>query len=302
MRKLREMCLDFVATHVWLVDSFEGFPSSIAEELWTACFNLLDLSVLSGELLKVIELFVESYPSEFLPEAKLNFLDVINDFEDPLVIALRNVVKLDLSGCQLGDSHHLLRAVGLECKKLEFLNLTNNRLSNRGLRSLFGIKQSSDCRLRRLVISSNLGITFDGLRKYVFPCRTLRSITMSVPGDSKIVNEMESAQFHVVNTLDVDTVICEGWAAKLIDLWDLTSVQFERNKKAKDERARKFYFGQRKNLQRGRPDVDEELDERKLTFIYRQTDPTIRPPPAKKAKLIDVLSDEDFESIVEMYQ
>ena len=82
----------------------------------------------------VLTLFVNAYGSEFLSSARLRRLDVVNNYEDELSVLLTHVTALDLTGCLLGDFHDLVYHIGRGLKSLEFLNLSHNNLTNRGLR------------------------------------------------------------------------------------------------------------------------------------------------------------------------
>ena len=69
-----------------------------------------------------------------LSRARLNRLEVVNNYEVELGILLTHVTALDLTGCLLGDCHDLVYHIGQKLKALEFLNLSQNDLTNKGLR------------------------------------------------------------------------------------------------------------------------------------------------------------------------
>ena len=57
----------------------------------------------------LFQIFTEAYPDLILTECKISCLLMVNNYENELNVLFANVVKLDLSGLRLGDSHDLIR-------------------------------------------------------------------------------------------------------------------------------------------------------------------------------------------------
>ena len=168
---LQDICMTFVATHAEYIDSLEGFPLQMGEQLWKKICSLGTLNWPSCSTQQILDKFSSAYPGEFLPSCKISNLVMINNFEEELKILFRKAVKrLDLSNAGLDDDHDLIAAIS-GFKQLSHLTLAKNRLSSKTLRIMFGIpemmkKTTMPC-LEYLDLSFNEKVTPNGIARYV---------------------------------------------------------------------------------------------------------------------------------------
>jgi len=252
----------FVCSNITLVDSFEGFPSEIAKEIFEKC-NKIKFRDLSNyiEQSKIIELFADAYPDEFLTSCKLsNSLNIINELDKQMPHLLIGLRALDLSGCSLGDSHDILPLLK-SCKKLTTLSLADNNLTYKGLRAVFGIKSSENMELEYLDVCRNWSMSHIGISFYVVPIPSVQNILVSVNSRHVLEwkNNLKSSNFSFQITSESPKEISnEGWAACLVEQWQsfgkpkINSYSKETNATSYDRlekrhRAQTFYSGKVKN-------------------------------------------------------
>ena len=158
-----------------------------------------------------------------------NSLSLINNYEAELRLLLTHVTDLDLSGCGLGDFHDLVYYVGKEMRSLLNLSLAENGLTNRGLRSLFGVDGDGCSNVTALNVRSNLGITPEGLKKYVLLSKTkaLQQVSVSIQRDDfqlwlRSVVSKGCGWKLGRNRIEEETpIFSQGWATDLINDWIL---------------------------------------------------------------------------------
>jgi len=189
--------------------------------------------VTQDEMPAILAVFADAYETEFLESLRLrDNLLMINEHEESLLPLIRFATKIDLQGCLLGDTHDLLRAIGKECNRLEILNLTRNQLTNRGLRTLFGMDQESGCPVRTLVLADNPGINAKGLQRYALNSEHLKAVTISVSKNSlaETVDAMKANRFYSAAAEARAAAFYEpfensGWAAPLLKNWEMAAKQ-----------------------------------------------------------------------------
>ena len=187
---LRSIALEFIAKNIISVDSLEGFPSEIGLEIFNKCVDdkFTDFSNWA-EQSRIISLFVEAYPDEFLNSCKFTIPKIISELDYQIPFLIRYVHKLDISGCSLGDEHDILPLLKT-CKRLKSLSLANNMLTYKGLRAVFGVKTHENMKLIYLDISNNYSISYLGLIRYVSSLKSVQQILVSVKrSDLKEWNE-----------------------------------------------------------------------------------------------------------------
>ena len=132
---LLKITITFVSDNLHLVESLVGFPELVGELLFEAASSRNKFKEI-----KSMNLFSEAYGTCVLSEVRIGsqtFLDkILGSFH-----GLHLLVKLDLSGCQIGDNHEMLKVIGQEftryvcgvvrscfLEKIYFrpLNVTNN--------------------------------------------------------------------------------------------------------------------------------------------------------------------------------
>ena len=137
---LKEICLSLVSRFAECIDSLEGFPISMGEELWKQCVKQDQRMMKSCQSTQIIiGLFEDAYREEMLQSCRLNQISVINNYEQELLILLRHCRKIDLTGAKLDDKDDIIATLPTACPYLTHLNLSQNNFSAVVLRIIFGL-------------------------------------------------------------------------------------------------------------------------------------------------------------------
>ena len=222
LETLRSMSMTYVCENISLVDSFEGFPSEIAKEIFEKCLNIKFKDFTNNdEQSKIIDLFTEAYPDEFLTSCRMiNSLITINEIDEQIPFLIKGLRSLDLSGCNLGDSHDVLPLLKT-CRELKILSLADNDLTYKGLRAVFGINRKETIKLQCLDVSRNFSISHIGITSYVANIPSVQDIIVSAHPSklSEWKSNLASSNFTIQKTIDNPEISNEGWAADLIEKW-----------------------------------------------------------------------------------
>merc|ERR1712059_175753 len=97
--------------------------------------------------------YSEAYPASFLPRCRVSSLLLVNNYELCFPSLLSNTRQLDLTGCQLDDSHDLLGQL-VRLTALELISLASNYLTDKGLARLL-LPMAAGAKVRYLDISDN---------------------------------------------------------------------------------------------------------------------------------------------------
>ncbi|HIF15347.1 MAG TPA: hypothetical protein EYQ86_08560 [Bacteroidetes bacterium] len=166
-----------------------------------------------------------------MPQCKLpNCLAMLNNYEEEFKAIFRQIKRLDLTGCQLGDEHELLPYLGTSCPHLESLVLAANCLSSKGLRLSFGVPTSGNFRFPSLLsldLRQNPSITIGGVKRYVIEVmkdKVLHVLHVSAVSYSQIPEQgkcfQPSFQRVVVDCLVPEQLIeNKGWACPMVEGW-----------------------------------------------------------------------------------
>ena len=101
---LFRICLDYVAKNISLVESLDGFPDIVGEEL----FRKVQEEGGFGSDPKNLKLFCEAYGIQVLSKLSLSASHLLtNNYLEHLQLFVC-LTELDVSHCRLGDSHDLL--------------------------------------------------------------------------------------------------------------------------------------------------------------------------------------------------
>ncbi|XP_070562487.1 leucine-rich repeat-containing protein 42-like [Ptychodera flava] len=224
--------MDFVASHIHLVESLRDFPSLIGKQLF-------DLTRKHGMFfdddrqIKAAQLFCNAYKEEVLCELNLHgsYLAVNQCLH--VLLEFHHLVKLDVSDCDLGDDHqYLLHIGGMPC--LECLKLRENHLSDIGIQKLttklrvFGTGPS---KLKYLDLSGNPKLT-DRCVIYLFIFKMLDFLDLSASkltcegGISKLERNTTLRRVKIQNRIadEVKVETC-GWAEALMAEWIMMYTQ-----------------------------------------------------------------------------
>ena len=135
---LRECCLRLVALNMTYVESWVGFPDTMTQEILSqALATDAFRTVPKNDLAPFMETLQEGHPDSVMPTCQIwDDLLFINEYELLLGSMLRHTTELDLSNCHLGNDHDFLVRNVSEIRPLKKLNLSNNDLTDAGVRNI----------------------------------------------------------------------------------------------------------------------------------------------------------------------
>ena len=101
---LYQLCLEFVARNIELVESLKGFPAIVGQQLFEKvhkCGGFIDSKMHS------LRLFFEAYGELVLKNLSLSAKHVLANEKLPDLLPVSCLRDLDLSHCRLGSDHEL---------------------------------------------------------------------------------------------------------------------------------------------------------------------------------------------------
>ena len=311
LKTLKEICLSLVSRFAECIESLEGFPIIMGEELWRQCVKQDERMMKSCQSTQtIVELFEDAYGEEMLQSCRLNQILVINNYEQELLILLRHCRKIDFTGAKLCDNDDIIVALPIACPHLTHLNLSQNNFSSVVLRILFGLPlDPPKChRLEYFDISKNLSVSTKGLIRYVLnrPLPNLKVVKSNVSNE-ELTNLHGWQRDEMSKQLETVT---SGIATDLLMKWSRRFVNKGKNTEVavggvSSSGVSKFYGPNEEHLRRRPRDANpkEEFNE---VYLVRKCD-TINPPPPKKPRLIlkrqdqKNINDLDEDSILQLY-
>ncbi|XP_027212173.2 leucine-rich repeat-containing protein 42 [Penaeus vannamei] len=132
-KTLFEICLDYVAGKIIMVESLEGFPEVVSEQIFDKCLDLGSFSQNDVASEHAIALFVDAYGSDFMNSFKCENRRIMSEYGECLAVLCLSVTHLDLRGCALGNNSDFLK-VFVQMDHLRVLNIAQNELSDEGFR------------------------------------------------------------------------------------------------------------------------------------------------------------------------
>jgi len=213
---LYTQCLALLARFAHCFESLVDFPPDFGEEI----FNLAVKSSLTTDCVETctaLKTFGTAYPNLFLPSCSLtDSLVLLNNYELSLPGLFSSTTSLELSNCQLDDSHEFLGQLPTACSNLTNLNLSSNQLTDVGL--------------RRLLLPSTLALqVFDWSGNKLEARSLARFVNVSTLTDlflseSDLISKphLETAlkkSFRRVACPRVEKIRTVGWASELLDAW-----------------------------------------------------------------------------------
>ena len=301
---LRESCLRLVAFNICLVDSWINFPDDIAKEILAKAIQLEAFENSSlNDLVPLINAFQDAYPKLIMTTCKITDLILINEYDNLLDSMLVNILELDLSGCQLGDNHDLLRTIS-KLQYLKKLNLSNNCLSDTGIRTLAegALMTKSWKNLFYMDLSQN-----QVSPKALLRCHKISSlmvVIVSIPTTKKnefsqeVLNKFEPSIPHVPLPFSSTS----GWAVEIFELMNQKLKKIESFKSRREKPS--FYSHAPKSplvlLKRPEDDI--------ILVCYNRVLPTSASTGCKKRKLNNscaipiAINDENDDDILSMYK
>lgn len=280
---LFHICLDYVAKNISLVESLDGFPDIVGEEL----FKKVQEDGGFGSDPKNMKLFCEAYGILVLSKLCLSASHILtSNYLEHLQLFVC-LTELDVSYCRLGDSHELLSYIA-HLHGLTKLSLKENCLSDTGIRKLTipqRLLKGGLGNLSILDLSLNPSITDDSI-KHIIKLDSLTALNLSgtkVTFGSGVPQLMNHTNLCLA--LDVDHfksgqtfTVTEGWAVCVINQWrekTKTCTKESKTNAEVEKKSVKFYKSSRSGLMQKAADKNKTISEL----------PTIMLSSAKSIKL-----------------
>lgn len=300
-KSLFSLVLGFISDNVDHIDSLIGFPEQIAEKLFSAAEARQKFTE-PGAGLRALQKFTEAYGSLVLCSLCLRnrYLVVAEKLEE--IKSFRELTRLDLSCCWLGDEHELLEHLTNEAlSSVTQLHLKDNCLSDAGIRKMTApvrvLKRGLE-NLTLLDLSCNPEITDAGIG-YLFSFRKLNCLDISGTGlkDIKAVKDKLRTHIGLVHSkvplkeFDHSNCKTEGWADQIVLQWERVSVEAVRQRKDPEPRKAAQYFYQKRALteaSRKCPLAETHMNSSGKLQFYREKAPDCHEPllsqESKKSK------------------
>ena len=109
---LAECCVAFVSAHLDFLESLQDFPEEMGSRIWKRALS-------DGNCERNLGVFADAYPNAFLPDCRISSLVLLDDRVELWPALLAHVRSLDLSDCQMGDSHELVGELYREVHVIE---------------------------------------------------------------------------------------------------------------------------------------------------------------------------------------
>lgn len=214
--KLYDQCMEILSNYTHCFESLVDFPEDFGKEIFEAASS--KLSIDNQNTKKSLEIFSEAYPNSFLTQCKLSNMLMINNYELCLPVILTSIVKLDLTNCHLDDEHDLLGQL-INLTRLEVLSLSENLLTDKGLRRIL-LPVIGGKNLPRLVY---LDLSYNKLDKKVLSRIRLTNLTTVVFGETDfIADEVEAVLkncFRLRKCPRFEKIETIGFGRQLLDIW-----------------------------------------------------------------------------------
>jgi hypothetical protein len=209
--------------------------------------------------------------------------------------SFRELTRLDLSCCKLGDEHELLEHLTNEAlSSVTQLHLKDNCLSDAGVRKMTApvrvMKRGLE-NLTLLDLSCNPEITDAGIG-YLFSFRKLNCLDISGTGLKDIKAVKHKLQTHIglvhskVPLKEFDHTNCktEGWADQIVLQWDRVIMESMKPRRSMDIRKTTQYFYETRALMeasRKCPLADTHMNSSGKLQFYREKAPDRHGPLLK---------------------
>ncbi|KAL6038823.1 hypothetical protein STEG23_026993, partial [Scotinomys teguina] len=299
-KSLFSLVLGFISDNVDHIDSLIGFPEQIAEKLFSAAEARQKFAE-PGAGLRALQKFTEAYGSLVLCSLCLRnrYLVIAEKLEE--IKSFRELTRLDLSCCKLGDEHELLEHLTNEAlSSVTQLHLKDNCLSDAAFEN-DSTSKSDERGLENLMLldlSCNPEITDAGIG-YLFSFRKLNCLDISGTGLKDIKAVKDKLQTHIglvhskvpLKEFDHSNCKTEGWADQIVLQWERVSVEAMRQRKDTEPRKAAQYFYQKRALSeasRKCPLADTHMNSSGKLQFYREKAPDCHGPllsqESKKSK------------------
>ena len=230
---LFQICKNFVAQNLHLLESLHDFPETIGHELFQEALQVNTFHKNSDYL----KIFCEAYENLVLKDLCLREATTLINKYMNYFQCFNNLTMLDLSHCRLGNKHEYLTFIG-KMKSLEYLYLKDNCLTDTGLAAWslpHRMLQTGPELLKVLDLSCNpdlTGFCLKSLSKFTH----LKSLNLSgtgvslTPGIERFKKLMNFSLVSYIKEFSMEvSTVTSGWAASFIS--ELSSKLNERMKK-----------------------------------------------------------------------
>lgn len=303
-QSLYKLCLNFVAANIGAVESFTGFPSSIAKTIFERAIALGKLDANTRETKAVLEALAREYSTDFSFSLECHSLIFLSEFQETLEALMLPIEELDLSGCQLGfHSSSSLLANLHRLEKLRVLSLRDNHLSDEAFRKLIlplkvlGRGWSS---LTQLDVSDNevSPRALKGLLRMPKLAQIRFTLKSGLRGDvlETVSSDLKGRGFEPTPEGAFKGVANVGWGAqRLLERWQKKVEEFLREKKDKRNGKLKFY-GSRKTLFLPERSSTAKVFLQTFTYIRSKTPLSPRAEEAETKRSLPDFDEEERES------
>ncbi|XP_060555483.1 uncharacterized protein LOC132716264 [Ruditapes philippinarum] len=222
-QSLLDQCTEMVATHLDQVESFVGLPSLIGERIFNAGCNRERFKLDVEYSTQAVRLFTDAYEEQFLSSLSVSGEHLGLNYCLEQILLFRDLVKLDMSYCGLGDDHEMLTQFQ-NLNRLEVFSLRGNVITNTGIQKMTApyrmFNRGPTC-LQILDLRDNKQISKMCL-KYLTKFDLLNTVMFSELQQEKSKTYGCWTLVEEKLEINIDTV---GWAKVLIDRWMLQARQ-----------------------------------------------------------------------------
>ncbi|KAL4236487.1 Leucine rich repeat containing 42 [Mactra antiquata] len=216
---LFKQCINLVADHLDLVESFYGLPSLIGEKIFHISYKTdrfikdVQYSTLA------VKLFTEAYGEEFLSKLNVSGDHLGLNYCLEQILLFTELTQLDVSECGLGDDHEIISQFQ-HLHKLEIFSLQDNVISNYGIQKMtapYRMFTRGPVRLKHIDLSGNVDTSEQSL-KYLEKFLCLKTVIYTCKETSI---QCRKHRCWTLTKKDFYTpfVSTEGWAKVLIERW-----------------------------------------------------------------------------------
>lgn len=215
--RLFDMCLNFIALHLNLVDSLVGFPSIVGEDLFKECVKCSKFNSENRNL----SLFADAYPEYLIKSINLSAKPSIFTSLVP-IIEKCFIKQLDISNCNLNmllteNNLNLSEILKNSAEFLEYLNLSSNQLNETFIQK-FTLPQRVHLidfqKLNEINLSKNLELNSGTIfQRYFLKFKNLSKISISC---SKASKSDANFKFKVCSCSALELItLNSGWISNI---------------------------------------------------------------------------------------
>jgi len=109
---LFDICIEFIANNIVSLDSLIDFPDTVGKKIFESVVkNNVLLLATDDDCKKVLQIFDKAYGPVLMEELRIENCSIL-EYHIGSLCSFNCLTKLDISGCQVGDSHEVLHFAG----------------------------------------------------------------------------------------------------------------------------------------------------------------------------------------------